>query len=187
VSASLYLFFFFAPADSVFILSSFGASCLGQAKHHPASLCHYSILLRFHSLVTMYGGKLVVVLLGLCAIADASVLRGSRDILDRRQTRGGRGGGRGGNNNNNNNNNNAGQQDPAATTCLVAEAVQTGSASNGQEDGAQEGQVPSQVSTNNFLNFCAGKQLTNGQQITTGSCNGIGKALFNPKTRRMPL
>ena len=27
----------------------------------------------------------------------------------------------------------------------------------------------------NFINFCAGKQLTNGQQIAGGSCNGIGE------------
>ena len=26
---------------------------------------------------------------------------------------------------------------------------------------------------NNFINFCQGKELTDGQQITTGSCNGI--------------
>jgi transcription initiation factor TFIID subunit 15 len=28
----------------------------------------------------------------------------------------------------------------------------------------------------NFINFCAGKQLTNGLQVTGGSCNGIGKS-----------
>jgi hypothetical protein len=28
----------------------------------------------------------------------------------------------------------------------------------------------------NFINFCAGKTLTNGQQIAGGSCNGIGNS-----------
>jgi transcription initiation factor TFIID subunit 15 len=40
--------------------------------------------------------------------------------------------------------------------------------------------VPSTNSSSdnaNFINFCAGKQLTNGQQIAGGSCNGIGKPL----------
>jgi hypothetical protein len=26
----------------------------------------------------------------------------------------------------------------------------------------------------NFINFCTGKTLTNGLQVKTGSCNGIG-------------
>jgi hypothetical protein len=29
----------------------------------------------------------------------------------------------------------------------------------------------------NFINFCAGKTLTNGLQIAGGSCNGIGNFL----------
>jgi transcription initiation factor TFIID subunit 15 len=29
----------------------------------------------------------------------------------------------------------------------------------------------------NFINFCAGKTLTNGLQVAGGSCNGIGNAL----------
>ncbi|KAG8914455.1 hypothetical protein FRC01_004072, partial [Tulasnella sp. 417] len=35
------------------------------------------------------------------------------------------------------------------------------------------GQVPSLTSTNNYINFCLGQDtvLTNGKQITTGSCN----------------
>jgi hypothetical protein len=36
----------------------------------------------------------------------------------------------------------------------------------------------------NFINFCAGKQLTNGLQVTGGSCNGIGKSaeVANPES-----
>ena len=30
----------------------------------------------------------------------------------------------------------------------------------------------------NFINFCEGKTLTNGQQVEEGSCNGIGEYLF---------
>jgi len=35
------------------------------------------------------------------------------------------------------------------------------------------GQSPAATSTNNFMNFCAGQTITNGLQITTGSCNPI--------------
>jgi len=59
---------------------------------------------------------------------------------------------------------------------LDADAVQTGSFSTGLDSiGAEAGEAASQTSENNFINFCAGKTLTNGLQIVTGSCNGIGK------------
>jgi hypothetical protein len=35
------------------------------------------------------------------------------------------------------------------------------------------GQSAAATSTNNFINFCSGKTITNGLQITTGSCNPI--------------
>ncbi|KAF8213669.1 hypothetical protein K438DRAFT_1902637 [Mycena galopus ATCC 62051] len=35
------------------------------------------------------------------------------------------------------------------------------------------GQSAAATSTNNFMNFCAGQTITNGLQITTGSCNPI--------------
>jgi hypothetical protein len=58
---------------------------------------------------------------------------------------------------------------------LDANAVQTGSASDGLSAiGAEAGQAASQTSTDNFINFCSGKTLTNGLQIVGGSCNGIG-------------
>ena len=49
-------------------------------------------------------------------------------------------------------------------------------AENFASDGQQvptEGQVASLTSTNNFINFCltVNKPITNGQQITGGSCN----------------
>lgn len=68
-------------------------------------------------------------------------------------------------------------------TTLSANAIQSGSFVDGsQEIGAAEvGQAKSLTSTNNFINNCAGKTLTNGLQITTGSCNGISKC---PAIRR---
>ena len=59
---------------------------------------------------------------------------------------------------------------------LDADAIQTGSFVSGLESiGADAGEAASQTSQNNFINFCAGKTLTNGLQIVGGSCNGIGK------------
>lgn len=73
-------------------------------------------------------------------------------------------------NNNNNNNNNAN----ADSTTLSPNAIQTGSFLDGGDGlGAEDGQALSTTSKNNFINFCDGKTLTNGLQITDGSCNGI--------------
>lgn len=55
---------------------------------------------------------------------------------------------------------------------LLQANVQTGSQQNGQ-DGGDDGQALSDTSNNNFINFCSGKDLTNGLQKTGGSCNGI--------------
>lgn len=63
-----------------------------------------------------------------------------------------------------------------ASLKLQDNAVQTGSFLDGSNGlGAETGQALSTTSQNNFINFCAGKTLTNGLQITDGSCNGIGK------------
>ena len=52
--------------------------------------------------------------------------------------------------------------------------VQTGSESNGLDASASEaGQAASATDAANFINFCAGKTLTNGLQNVAGSCNGI--------------
>ncbi|RMD40549.1 hypothetical protein DV735_g4562, partial [Chaetothyriales sp. CBS 134920] len=59
----------------------------------------------------------------------------------------------------------------ASATCLQADALQTGSALAGAIDDA--GQSPSATDVANFINFCAGRQLTNGIQVQGGSCNGI--------------
>jgi hypothetical protein len=65
----------------------------------------------------------------------------------------------------------------ASGLTLLANAVQSGSFNDGSDEiGANEAnQAKSLTSTNNFINNCAGKTLTNGLQITQGSCNGIRK------------
>lgn len=61
------------------------------------------------------------------------------------------------------------------TPTLDPDAIQSGSFTDGSDSlGADAAQAPSLTSQNNFINFCAGKKLTNGLQITEGSCNGIG-------------
>jgi len=67
----------------------------------------------------------------------------------------------------------ANNKDAQTSLKLDPSQVQPNLAQNGQA--VQEaGQVPSLTSTNNFINFCLTRPqlpLTNGQQITTGSCN----------------
>jgi hypothetical protein len=72
----------------------------------------------------------------------------------------------------------------ASDTTLSANAIQSGSFVDGSKEigAAEVGQALSKTSTNNFINNCAGKTLTNGLQITTGSCNGISKYKQPPKT-----
>jgi hypothetical protein len=66
--------------------------------------------------------------------------------------------------------------DDATGTTLSPAAIQSGSFLDGtQEIGSEAGEAESLTSQNNFINNCAGKTLTNGLQITTGSCNGISK------------
>lgn len=62
---------------------------------------------------------------------------------------------------------------------LSPNAIQSGSFNDGTlETGSEAGQAKSLTSQNNFINNCAGKTLTNGLQITTGSCNGIRKCFY---------
>ncbi len=70
-------------------------------------------------------------------------------------------------------------------TTLLANAIQSGSFLDGStEIGAAEvGQAKSATSQNNFINFCSGQELTNGLQITTGSCNGIRKSRIHKAER----
>ncbi|KUJ15065.1 uncharacterized protein LY89DRAFT_128786 [Mollisia scopiformis] len=74
--------------------------------------------------------------------------------------------------------------DGATGTTLLANAIQSGSFVDGsQEIGADEAdQAKSLTSTNNFINNCAGKTLTNGLQVVGGSCNGIPMGDIPAKT-----
>jgi len=88
-------------------------------------------------------------------------------------------------NNNNNNNNNNGGQGGANGLTLLANAVQSASAKDGSGAASFVAeQAKSLTSTNNFINFCAGKTLTNGLQVQGGSCNGIGKSKSERICRR---
>lgn len=104
---------------------------------------------------------------------------------------------RGGNNQGSNNNgannqannaaanNNNGGGDEATSTTLAADAIQSGSFSDGSVNGqSAAGQAKSATSKNNFINNCAGKTLTNGLQVQGGSCNGIRKLTSTPLDRR---
>lgn len=81
------------------------------------------------------------------------------------------------NNNNNNNKNNGGGDFANEQTSLQLDPSIIGSnlAHNGLSNGTEAGQVASLTSTNNFINFCAKKQITNGQQFADGttSCNPV--------------
>jgi len=71
---------------------------------------------------------------------------------------------------------------------LAKEVIANGFLNNGQK--VQEpGQVASLTSGNNFINFCAitlpAVPITNGLQITTGSCNPAPMGLI-PSTANMP-
>lgn len=73
-------------------------------------------------------------------------------------------GGSGGNSNN-------GSGNPQTSLTLDPSVINSNFAQNGQEGATEAGQVPSLTSTNNYINFCIGKTLTNGQQVKSGSCN----------------
>lgn len=60
--------------------------------------------------------------------------------------------------------------DVQAATTLDPSVIATGFANDGQNPPV-DGQSPSLTSTNNFINFCVGKTITNGKQIAAGSCN----------------
>ncbi|KEP53658.1 hypothetical protein V565_028260 [Rhizoctonia solani 123E] len=64
--------------------------------------------------------------------------------------------------------------DPQTSLELDPRAVMSALANDGQDTPAA-GQVASLTSRNNFINFCSTQNvpLTNGQQIKSGSCNGV--------------
>ena len=83
-------------------------------------------------------------------------------------------------------NNNAGG-DPQKSLTLDPRVIATGFANNGQ-DVPTAGQVASLTSTNNFINFCLtvpNLPITDGKQITTGSCNPAPIGAI-PSTDNMP-
>ena len=91
--------------------------------------------------VKMMMKSALLALMGLAAITEASRIPRHERLVSRQNGRN-----RGGNNNNNagNNNADAGGNNAASETCLNADAVQTGSASTGQQNGvAADGQVNS--------------------------------------------
>jgi len=96
----------------------------------------------------MHVKSALVALVGLTVAVEGSLVHnspGSRTILRRQNRNGGanRGGNNGGNGGNNGGNNGGGN---AANTCLQANAVQTGSASTGQNGAvAADGQVNSET------------------------------------------
>ncbi|KAL3296753.1 ribosomal protein s17 [Colletotrichum asianum] len=132
--------------------------------------------------------NLVAALAGMAVVAEAGVTFMDIDsplsaALAKRQQRGGNRGGNQGNNGQNNNNggnNNANNNANNGQLCLQTNAVQKGSQSAGTP-AAQQAQ--SATDNANFINFCSGSTLTDGKQITAGSCNGIvmGKIPANTK------
>jgi hypothetical protein len=72
-------------------------------------------------------------------------------------------------------------------SALDPKVIATGFADDGQ-DVPTAGQVASLTSTNNFINFCLtvpNLPITNGKQITTGSCNPAPMGVI-PSTENMP-
>lgn len=77
--------------------------------------------------------------------------------------------------------------DPQKSTTLDPGVIASGFANDGQ-DVPTAGQVASLTSTNNFINFCLtvpNLPITNGKQITTGSCNPAPIGVI-PSTDNMP-
>ncbi|PPQ83413.1 hypothetical protein CVT26_004367 [Gymnopilus dilepis] len=90
----------------------------------------------------------------------------------------------GGSSNNGGKNNNS---DPQSSLTLDPRVIATGFENNGQ-DVPEVGQVASLTSSNNFINFCLtvpNLPITNGKQITTGSCNPAPIGVI-PSTDNMP-
>ncbi|OCL11510.1 hypothetical protein AOQ84DRAFT_373885 [Glonium stellatum] len=61
----------------------------------------------------------------------------------------------------------------AADLALNPANVQSNSDTTGLSGTVEAGQAASATDPANFINFCTGKTLTNGLQVTGGSCNGI--------------
>lgn len=87
----------------------------------------------------------------------------------------------------NNGNNGNSSSDPQTSLTLDPRVIAEGFANNGQGV-PSPGQVASLTSTNNFINFCLtvpNLNITNGKQITAGSCNPAPMGAI-PSTDNMP-
>lgn len=93
----------------------------------------------------------------------------------------------GGNNRGNKNNGGGDNNDPQKSLTLDPRVIGKGLANDGQ-DQPSPGQVRSLTSTNNFINFCLKDPnfpITNGKQISSGSCNPVPIG-FIPSVDHMP-
>lgn len=78
-----------------------------------------------------------------------------------------------------------GDNDPETSLTLDSSVINSNFAKTGQEGKSEAGQVASLTSKNNFINFCVGKKLTNGQQVKGGSCNSTPMGEL-PSTSKQP-
>jgi len=82
-------------------------------------------------------------------------------------------------------NGNTGGGNPQTSLTLDKSVINSNFAKTGQEGATEAGQVASLTSTNNYINFCIGKTLTNGQQVKGGSCNSTPMGDI-PSTTKQP-
>lgn len=90
-------------------------------------------------------------------------------------------------NNNNSGGNNNNRNDPQKSRRLNPKVIAAGFEQDGQAVPAA-GQVPSLTSSNNFINFCLtvpNLPITNGKQISAGSCNPAPMGII-PSSSNMP-
>ncbi|KAG6333967.1 hypothetical protein ID866_5118 [Astraeus odoratus] len=81
-----------------------------------------------------------------------------------------------------------GGNDPQTSLTLDPAVIAKGFESDGQAQGGDPGQVASLTSSNNFINFCLtvpNLPITNGQQISGGSCNPAPMGVI-PSTANIP-
>ncbi|OHE95871.1 hypothetical protein CORC01_08868 [Colletotrichum orchidophilum] len=125
--------------------------------------------------------KLITALVGLAVVAEASVTfldssPLSAALAKRQQRAGNRATAKTGGNASNGNANN-GQN---GALCLQANAVQKGSQQPGKPSAQQ---ANSKTDNANFINVCSGSTLTDGEQKTGGSCNGIPMGKIPAQTK----
>ncbi|KAG9030408.1 hypothetical protein FRB95_003966 [Tulasnella sp. JGI-2019a] len=72
-------------------------------------------------------------------------------------------------------------KDPQQSLTLLTSLIGPNLANNGQNPPVA-GQVASLTSTNNFINYCVGQTITNGEQNVAGSCNPVPMGQIPAKT-----